>query len=431
MTTGVLVAVGSARFEPRLLATLDHDDVHVVRRCVDLADLLATASSRQADVAVVAEPLGGLDAQAVVSLADEGVSVVGVVAGPDDAAEALLRALGVSVVVSVDDPASVVEAVVSVAGSRSRSAPPTADRSVIPGGGRLIAVWGPSGAPGRSTVALGLGSALARTDRSVLVVDADVYGGALAQMLGLLDESSGLLAATREANRGRLGPTTLASCCRQIDPSLRVLTGLPRADRWVEAKSALVRAVLVAARALVDVTVVDCGFSLELDEEISYDTSAPRRNGATLEVLTRADVIVVVGRADPVGLSRLIRGLSDLATAVPGADPVVVVNRVRSDLGWSREEIADTLGRAAGTRRVGWLPDDPGACDRAVIEGTTLAESAPNARLTRALSGLAVSLGDRSDPVPRRSGPRLRWPLRREQQPQTGQGVGDHQHEHR
>jgi len=36
-------------------------------------------------------------------------------------------------------------------------------------------------------------------------------------------------------------------------------------------------------------TVVDCGFSLEQDEELSFDTAAPRRNGATLATLLAAD----------------------------------------------------------------------------------------------------------------------------------------------
>ena len=54
--------------------------------------------------------------------------------------------------------------------------------------------------------------------------------------------------------------------------------------------------------------VVDCGFSLEADEEISFDTVAPRRNGATLAVLSDADLVLAVGSADPPGMERLVRG---------------------------------------------------------------------------------------------------------------------------
>jgi MinD-like ATPase involved in chromosome partitioning or flagellar assembly len=244
-----------------------------------------------------------------------------------------------------------------------------------------------------------------------MVVDADVYGGSIAQMLGILDEASGLLAATRAANTGALDAPGLARHAREVGPRLRVLSGLPRADRWVEAKSVLVRAVLSTARELAEVTVVDTGFSLELDEEISYDTAAPRRNGATIEVLERADAVVVVGRADPVGLGRLIRALGELSTAIPECEPLVVVNRLRGDSGWSRDEIAETTARTTGLTPLGWLPDDPGACDKAVIQGATLAEAAPTSKLAKALRQLAMELAG-ADMAARRSAasrrPRLR-----------------------
>ena len=64
-------------------------------------------------------------------------------------------------------------------------------------------------------------------------------------------------------------------------------------------------------------TVVDTGFALERDEELSYDTMAPRRNGATLSALEAADVVLAVGAADPVGMQRLVRGLGELAEVLP------------------------------------------------------------------------------------------------------------------
>ena len=49
---------------------------------------------------------------------------------------------------------------------------------------------------------------------------------------------------------------------------------------------------------------------------------------------------VVVGSADPVGLSRLARGLVDLREVVGPAPVHVVVNRMRASLGWSEKEVA-------------------------------------------------------------------------------------------
>ena len=64
---------------------------------------------------------------------------------------------------------------------------------------------------------------------------------------------------------------------------------------------------LAVAREMAPLTIVDCGFCLEADEEITFDTMAPRRNGATLALLAEADVVFAVGSGDPAGMERLIR----------------------------------------------------------------------------------------------------------------------------
>ena len=43
--------------------------------------------------------------------------------------------------------------------------------------GRLVAVWGPTGAPGRTTVATYLACELAGLGVSTVLADADTYGG--------------------------------------------------------------------------------------------------------------------------------------------------------------------------------------------------------------------------------------------------------------
>jgi Flp pilus assembly CpaE family ATPase len=423
VSTGVLVAVGAAEFEPAVLSVASEPDVHVVRRCVDVADLVATAASRQAEAALVSARLRGLDAEIVDRLRGEGVVVVGVVAEVSSADEALLRQLGIRHVAAADDLVSlgelIVEAVrtpITDAGDDGLVAGSTSGRQVrehLARTGRVIAVWGPTGAPGRSTVALGLSAELARLATPTLLVDADVYGGSVAVMLGMLDESSGLLAAARAANAGSLTTEALARHAREVAPNLRVLSGLPRADRWTEVKAVLLRNILEVSRSLAAFTVVDCAFSLELDEEISYDTAAPRRNGATVEALERADAVLAVGSADPVGLSRLIRGISELKTVVPSVSPRVVLNRVRPGLGWSDDEIVSTLTRASGVSAVWLLPDDPVSCDRALVHGRSLVECAPDSKLSRGLRLLATELAGSTTAAPATSGrgprSRRRW----------------------
>ena len=162
-------------------------------------------------------------------------------------------------------------------------------------------------------------------------------------------------------------------------PGLRVLTGIPRPERWTELRAPSVAHVLTIARRLARFVVVDCGFAIEDDEELSYDTLAPRRNAATLTALESADELVVVGAADPIGLQRLVRAVQDLASVPsPGAagrgQPGAA--RVRR----SAPRAPDRRGARAASP--GWTtsPSCPGTSrplDAALFAGTTLAESAP------------------------------------------------------
>jgi Flp pilus assembly CpaE family ATPase len=214
----------------------------------------------------------------------------------------------------------------------------------------------------------------------------------------VLDDVSGVLAAARNARAGALQPPVLAAHCRQVG-RLRILTGLPRPDRWPELSAVAMSTVLGCARALADHVVVDCGFSLEADEELMFDTAAPRRNGATLCALEQADRVLAVGGADPVGLSRLARSVVDLTTALPGCEPTVVVNRMRSSLGWSAAEATAMIERFTGRGPAVVLPEDRTACDRAMVRGKTLAECAPGSALRLRLQQMAAEVAGVAVPL--------------------------------
>jgi MinD-like ATPase involved in chromosome partitioning or flagellar assembly len=257
------------------------------------------------------------------------------------------------------------------------------------GGGRLLAVWGPGGAPGRTTLAVALAAETASRGRSVLLVDADPYGGTVAQHLGVLDEVSGLLAAARLANAGGLDEQRLRSCARGVGDGLSVLSGLPRADRWPEVRPAAFADLLGQARSLADVVVVDCGFSLERGPaDGGLDGPGPSRNLMTLAAVLDADEVLVVGSADPVGLARLARGLVDLHEVVPDVRPRVVVNRCRPTLGFGEEEVRGMVAGFVNPSGVHFVPDDQAAADRALMAGRSLVETGESG-LRKAVARLA------------------------------------------
>jgi Flp pilus assembly CpaE family ATPase len=410
VSTGLLTAGSGQGWENELVAALDRpgSPMTVLRRCVDIGDVLAIATTGQAAVAIVSADLRRLDTDAVSRLRASGVAIVGVHPAADERARARLERIGITVLVPDDAGTDLVleaatTAVTELAAwhepARGLSDPQAAlpppgtvvDVEELDGParrGRVLAVWGPTGAPGRTTVANCLAVETAQLGLPTLLIDADVYGGVTASAFGLLDESPGLAGACRLAANGRLDMGSLTSLCWSLGDDLRLLTGIARADRWPEVRPSAIPGVLGVAREMAPLTVVDCGFALEADEEISFDTMAPRRNGATLAVLAEADVLLAVGSCDPAGLERLIRGLAELADVLPAASPQVVLNRCRPAVG-STNEAEAALDRFAGAKVVARLPEDRAATDRAWRRGVSLAEAAPRSPLRTAVRDYA------------------------------------------
>ncbi len=251
-----------------------------------------------------------------------------------------------------------------------------------PESGDVIAVWGPAGAPGRTTVAIGVAAELAAAGKSVVLVDADTYAGAIAPTLGMLDESPGFAAACRLAAADGLNRAELERIAQRHDsPSgaFWVLTGIARAARWPELGEARVRATIDACRDWAEYTVIDTGFSLENDEEISSDLFAPRRNAATMAALRAADRVLAVGLADPVGMARFLRARTDLLDLVDEVRVSVLMNRVRASavgLG-AVGQVEATLRRFGGIQHATLIPHDMQAADAAVLSAQTLRDTAP------------------------------------------------------
>ena len=245
------------------------------------------------------------------------------------------------------------------------------------------------------TAFAGTEQAIARADDEgadlrgrTILVDADPYGGSIGQQLGVMDEVSGLLAAARLATAGQL-EERFSTVQRGLDHRLSVVTGLPRPDRWTEVRSGTVEHLLELGRTHGDV-VVDTGFSLESDPAGDLG-GRPGRNQLTLGALEVADDVVVVGAADPVGLSRLARGLVDLREVLGDRPVHVVVNRMRPTLGWSEKEVAGMVAGFARLAGLAFLPDDRTSVDRALVAGRTLVESGESA-LTKAVASLVAGL---------------------------------------
>jgi MinD-like ATPase involved in chromosome partitioning or flagellar assembly len=396
----LLALVGSD--EPEIvvrLASMDQS-LSVTRRCADVTELLAAAEAGMGRVAVVSADLPRIDRGVIDRLARAGVAVVAIA---DETDATRMRDFGAQAVLPLESIDEIVPICLALSDKRSEDKRPERGpeiASVPDAAGKIITVWGTSGAPGRTTIAVELAFHLANIrkhagGKGVLLVDADTHSASVAARLGLLDDTPGLAAACREASKGPLTPEGLMAHAQALGGGLSALTGIARPSRWPEISAPPLTAVLQAARAAADMVVIDCAHSIEHDELLTYDTRAPQRNAATITARQAADVLLVVGQAGPDGIARLVRTLEEQKTSdeLQTQEIRVVVKRGLPGVCGPRPDraIRHALLRYAGLGQVTLLPEDAGF-DAANLSGLSLSESRPKSRASSALAALAAEI---------------------------------------
>jgi MinD-like ATPase involved in chromosome partitioning or flagellar assembly len=399
--TQVLLAAAAASLEPELVRSAPAAGLTVLRRCVDAADLLAAATVAPDASVVLAAGLDRLTADVVDDLSRRDRAVVGLAADPADAER--LSALGVERIAFVEDTAAATWRAVVIAlasGGSTSDAPtgvwstgcwvgpepaaePVVTTRLARRDGVIVAVWGPQGAPGRTTVAVALADGLATADRAVCVVDADTYAPAVALALGMDDSVSDLVVACRCADSRTVGAAALATMARPVRGSLSAIGGLTGAARWEELRPASLDRLWAACRSAFAVTVVDVGFCLEHD--VDAGPLGRPRNAATLTAVDAADLLVCVADASPLGAARLGAAWPALAPLAAGRPTLVVRNRARS----SGREWERAMAACGVDAPVLDLPEDLAAASACWARGTTLAQAGRRSRLRRGVADLA------------------------------------------
>lgn len=373
--------------EDRILADLVEAGHVIVARLVGWRDVLDGLDALAPDVVIVGAGRSTLTSELLTACDQRGIRVIALADSDQDRASA--NGLGLHEVLDAAVDVRELESLVS-GGVPVPSRIADADVARPPvGANGVLAVWGPAGAPGRTTTAVNVAAELAASGHSVALVDADPYGGAIAPVLGLLDEAPGFASACRLAGSGALDRAELERIAQRYSSpraSFDVFTGLVGPSRWPELAHDRVTEALQAMRTRFEYVVVDTGFSLERDEELTSDAFAPRRNAATFAALAAADRVLAIGLADPVGLSRLLRGHAELVELVEPERIDLLVNRVRSSaLGIdAHAQVRQTLRRFAGLAEATLLPHDGRATDAAILTARTLRDAAPRSPLRAA-----------------------------------------------
>ena len=269
---------------------------------------------------------------------------------------------------------------------------PTSHREEIdavkPKIGKIIAVWGTHGAPGRSTLALALAAYL-NEQGSTILVDCDINAPAQVQLLGLPEDSSGLASAARLATHGELDSTRLVQTLLSAKADLQVLTGLGRSGRWRELPVASMNKVWEVCRHTAEYTVVDLSGGLE-EERVEDFAMEPDHDAVAAALLEQADLTLIVGAADPVGIRRLIQLLNSNRKAVGGRSQVVV-NRVRSSTAGAdpNTAIGSVLARYTSASDIVYVPADYRLFDKALMQAQPVAVVESRSAAAKSIAKLA------------------------------------------
>ena len=108
-------------------------------------------------------------------------------------------------------------------------------------------------------------------------------------------------------------------------------------------------------------TVVDIAGG-PLEDEVDDYTLEPGRDALAASLVRSADVVVIVGAADPVGVRRLLQLVGQFDEGERPAGRIeVVVNRVRASAAGPSPEraVREALARFGGLEEVTLLPEDP------------------------------------------------------------------------
>lgn len=397
----VLLAVGNPERERRLRDALSADGMVIADRCLDAASLVERAGAMDLDVALVSSDLHRLSGGSLGAIREARLPLVLLVEPPD-----IERYAGLAYLVPADAASEDVCAALREARARGPAYPRAtavdASDEKSDGGdghddrdgceGQVVAVVSGKGAPGKTTVAIGLAAALGNARGRVVLVDADLRGGNVGPYLDL-DPRLGLVGLAFGGN-GASEQSTIEDELQE-GPGFVALTGLERAEMAAIVSAELVTATVMALQSRFDCVVVDAGEAIP-----------GMQRPATDSLLRQADRVLVVTCGDLVSLwnaRAAVRHLREGVGLAPEA-MAIVLNRKEGRGRYGQTEVE----RALGLPVLGIVPENRRAARRAI--GAQLPITDVGGRAARELRRLADRL--RTEPgAAEAAAPRRPWRL--------------------
>ncbi len=294
---------------------------------------------------------------------------------------ALAMQAGIGAVVAADDQGAISNAIARARGTWEAINGPSEHSGER--NGRVITVFSPKGGVGKTTVAVNLGVALARTGSEVCVVDLDLSFGDVAITMQLIPEHT----ITEAADAEDLDFALLQKLLTRHESSLSILAAPTHPEGRDQVTPALARRVISTLRRNFDFVVID---------------TPPGFDDQVLGAFDETDECVIVATLDVPTIKNAKVALEtlDLLHLVPHARHLVL-NRADEEVGLSLANVESILGMSVSVS----LPSSP-AVASATNHGTPIVLAKPDHAVSRAIEGLARTFAGEpaAAPSPRRRG---------------------------
>ena len=321
----VIAALGLVDWEAQFVSGLGHPmfGLQVQRRCVDGVDVRAAIQVTDCQAVLVSDVTPRINQDLVVELTDKNIKLIAITSDVDH-----WHDLGAIHCIELDssNPLSALKQVCEYLRDETSVVEPESDPK-----GLLIAIAGFGGACGRTTAVKEIGWQLSKLGAKTCLVDSDTYGPSLGQELGYEPNQNGLLELCRSIERKNSVIQTHFDLLPEVSENLFLVAGLPRISRWTDLRVSSLRELWRKSREAFDVVITDVGAVLELDHSLMHETSLPRRHAASLTALESAQVTFICGRADSVGIARLVRGYLEFHELFANSEVHVLLWGVVSD----------------------------------------------------------------------------------------------------
>lgn len=250
--------------------------------------------------------------------------------------------------------------------------------------GVLVAITGPSGSTGKTTIASNLAALLASEKKSVILVDADFLGSGCPSQFSINRQLPGLTAAIRLAEQNRFDEQQLERLVYEIQKN-RLYLLANSAGLLVPPNANNLSVITEQLLTSFDYVVVD------LPALVVPSLQTPANCELLDCFMQRAEYVFAVALADPLGIARWLR--VEKVLEQKNIQPKLIINRLRnSAIESAKREIQYTLAQLGSYPIAGFLPDDPVPIDRAIRQGLPLAMLSRSSPFRHSLWGLTQSL---------------------------------------